>query len=820
MTIALLTILIGLTGFVTAASFWLSAWVPTKGKAWLEAQLERTLPLDVTIGTMRYSLWSGLLLEEVTATDRHDPQTQWVAAHTLKARVGWLSLLIRRQVAVRLEGTLKVPCETDVVMSGRYGIRTRRLAMDLLTSDIQIEGVAPQLAQSLPPALKAGGVRVNVRVNWQPQAEPVITGRVMGTNVVWEQDPVRITSDVTAHGTVIPPAQDRERWSVDLTVRTEHGRLEGLPVVKEAAEVAGLMRLTSDRLTIERLHGTTWGSPWQIEGHVALLPESHADLRLRTHVELATLAAQLEAAQAWQPNGDMELAIQGRGPLSRWPEFELIANATVQDTSLGIPGVPHRIEQLTGTIQYDHLNRRFTIETLTGRLGDQPIVLTGTVTDLLTPSPRFTGQARLGTLDGRPTSLVNGSVTVSGTWLSDRVIIETGEVIFGASSFRARGEVSRLPAPSAARQAGLPHQASQLAVTGTVDLSDLARLPWVDLKALDAWQLDGESAFQLEALGPLDDWRSVEVRGTIRADEVTVRALPVRALSAELEQGQGRLLIRVMNAIAADGRLLGEFLIEQDETPARYLLEFDLMRAELGQLASAIPAWREPRPFADSRSAETLSDRSSVSESLSPDVLSETKGRGERHIQGTLSCHASLLGVWRDRASLRGEGWLQAAGERLAELPLLDRILRGFFGVLADRLGLSNLRTAQITELAGQVRLANERLVTDDLRLRGWSGPEPITILVRGSVGLDKTLDLTVEPELSEQLVLQAPKTSTIAGTILKTVGGLERLRRLVGRHHLGGTIDNPQYQFEFTLDQLLNQLLPSGLQQLLESLR
>jgi len=803
LVIGSLAVLVGVIGLMIAASFWLSVWVPTTGKAWLEAQLERALGLDVTIGTMRYLLWSGLLLEDLTAVDRNDPPVQWLAAQTLNARVGWLSLLVRRQVAVRLEGSLTVPCETDVVMSGRYGTRTRQLVMNVLTSDIPIDRISPQWLKHLPPALKTGNVRVNVRVNWQPQDQPAITGRLIGTNVVWEQDPVRITSGVTAHGTVtpppvsfakgedrpegpiaavggetgggvIPPAQGDKRWSVDLTIRTEHGRLEGLPIVKEATEVSGLMRLTDDTLTIERLNGTIWESPWQIEGHVAWLPEPRADLMLRTRVELATLAAQLEAAQAlpalmnagqagWQPNGHMELAVQCRGPLTRWPDLELMANAIVQDASLAIPAVPHRIEKLTGTLQYDHANRRVTIETVTGRMGEHPILLTGTVADILTPSPTFTGQARL----------AEGSVTISGTWLSDRVIIETGELLFGASSLRAQGLVSRLP-----------HQASQLAFTGLVDLADLARFPWMDLKALEPWQLDGKAAVQLRVLGPLDDWHALAARGTLQAEEVTVRALPVRTVSAELEQGQGRLIIRVTDAMVADGRVLGEFLIEQDEQPSRYLLEVDLMRADLAHRASAIPAWRE------------------------------------RRIQGTVSCHASVVGAWRDRASLRGEGWLHAAGERLAELPLLDRILRGFFGVLADRLGLSTLKVAQITELSGQVRLANERLVTDELQLKGLSGTEPITIYVRGSVGLDKTLDLTVEPELSEQLVLQAPNTSTIAGTILKTVGGLERLRRLVGRHHLGGTIDNPKYQFAFTLDQLLNQLLPSGLQQLFESLR
>ena len=178
------------------------------------------------------------------------------------------------------------------------------------------------------------------------------------------------------------------------------------------------------------------------------------------------------------------------------------------------------------------------------------------------------------------------------------------------------------------------------------------------------------------------------------------------------------------------------------------------------------------------------------------------------------------MGSWADPTSLRGDGWLRATGEHLAELPLLDQILRGFFGALANQLGLASFRKAQITEIAGQWRLAQARLSTEDLRLSGVSGDQPMTIDLHGSVGLDQTLDVSVEPDLSEQLVLEAPNTSTVARTFLKTLGGLERLRRLVGRHHLGGTLDNPQYKFEFTPEQLLSQVLPGGLERLLESLR
>ncbi|MBI3321923.1 MAG: hypothetical protein HYZ91_06630, partial [Candidatus Omnitrophica bacterium] len=92
-----------------------------------------------------------------------------------------------------------------------------------------------------------------------------------------------------------------------------------------------------------------------------------------------------------------------------------------------------------------------------------------------------------------------------------------------------------------------------------------------------------------------------------------------------------------------------------------------------------------------------------------------------------------------------------------------------------------------------------------------------------GSVGFDRSLDFVIEPELSERIVLQSPTTSTLAATVLKAAGQLDRLRRLIGRHRLTGTLDHPTYRFELSTQEIFKQLAPAAgdfLQQLLESVR
>jgi hypothetical protein len=270
---------------------------------------------------------------------------------------------------------------------------------------------------------------------------------------------------------------------------------------------------------------------------------------------------------------------------------------------------------------------------------------------------------------------------------------------------------------------------------------------------------------------------------------VLARNIPIDQVTVTLEQRDGVLRVQVPSSFVAQGKTWGELVIEHRPTThtSDALLQVDVVGLQLATLAQAIPAWRS------------------------------------RSVTGSASTHALLSGTWQEPRTWRGEGWLNASGERLADLPLLDKVFRGLFGVLGDRLGLESLRRAQITQASFRWRLAEERVHTDDLRLGGLAGTEPVAIYAKGSVGLDRTLDFVIEPELSEGVMVQAPTTSTLASTVLKAAGGLERLRRLIGRHRLTGTLDDPDYRFELTTQEIFKQLAPSpgGLfQQLLDAVQ
>lgn len=265
------------------------------------------------------------------------------------------------------------------------------------------------------------------------------------------------------------------------------------------------------------------------------------------------------------------------------------------------------------------------------------------------------------------------------------------------------------------------------------------------------------------------------IRSRISADRLRIHDVPIAQLNGTFEQSDHVVRVKIPSALIGDGKFWGELTVDQRPRMTNVLLQADIVGLQLARLSEAIPSWRS------------------------------------RSVLGNASAHTLMSGAWEDRPSWRAESWCNITGERLANIPLLDTLFRGLFGVLAERLGLEMLRRADITQVSGRWQLAEERVGTDDLRLGGMAGNEPVAIYAKGSIGLDRTLDFTVEPELSEGALLQSQVTSTLAGTVLKTAGRLDRLRRLVGRHRLTGTIDKPVYRFEFTPQELLKQLLPGS---------
>ncbi len=843
-------------------------WVPTKGKAWLISELERAFPVDVSIRSMRYAPFRGLLLEDVRAV-AHASHDAWFAADTMHVAIVWPALLQGR-VVFRALAPVEVPCRTNLLLYGYYGLRTKMLTVDLQTSEFTRQDLAGPLAQRVPSPLTEGRVRLKLHIVHRPAQAPALTGRITGSQLVWTTPTWRARGDLTIEGAVTPPAHPTEVWAIQALIAVHSGAVEGLASVGAITQLDATAQLEDDHLEITSLAGTAFGSRWTVEGTVAPIGSPAVELLIHSRAETAPLAGGLVAPKSdWGVAGPAEVRAVCRGPLNPRPFLDCLVRAEPRDMTLTHPKLASPITHVTGRLAYDALTQHLSIESLsarvaaesltatgevllrppaqldlaiTGRLPletiigwlppDGPITKLGGTADLhlavqsRVPDLQYTGQVTLRDVNAACTTFPNRVDRLAGTVQLDDDRIELTGFTFRANDqpVTLAATITSLDEPHIAATMQLPrgsltlvgHMAptrftiddarlaleqSQLHITGSVsrtstrpsaidldgvvELADLAHLPFVPLPALSAWHLQGPATVEAQFRGRFSSWTDAALRGRFQADRLMVREVPVEHLVCDVEQADRILRIHVPSSFVADGKFLGELSLEPHRDGMHYALQADLVQLQLAALTQTIPAWKD------------------------------------RPVRGTASAHAMASGTWQTRSSWRSDGWLNASGEQLGEVPLLDKLFRGLFGVLGDRLGLESLRHAQITQVSVHWQLANERFNTQDLRLGGLAGTEPVAIYGTGSVGLDQTLDFTIEPELSEGTILEAPTTSTLANTVLKAAGRLERLRRLIGRHRLVGTLKNPDYHFELSSKDIFKQVAPADLLQgILDSLR
>jgi len=834
----------------------LSDWVPVKGKALIIETVERHAPVDVSIGTVRYDWLTGMLLTNISLTDRAT-QDLWASAPLMHVRVSWTALLAK-QVAFNATAPITAPCDTMLAVSGRYHQRDGAWTLEAQTDNVDLGSVTPVARRRLPEPLTAGLVRLRLHADRPAEGRLSLDTHTTGTGVVWSAPSWQLAGNVELRSQATPPPEPGQRWAVDTDARLQHGTLQGVPVAGSITDLDGEAHITGDRVRVTTLTGKTLGSAWQLEGDVRLGPAPSVEALVQSDADIHSLiTAILPGADAVAAEGTAALRAVCRGPVAPRVFLDCLVAADVHDAGIAGPFFPEPVRPVNARLAYDALSKRLTIASFDARSGsaavsgngevvvrrvpyfdvhlrgDVPLALAAHWSPKAFPLQQLQGRARFdlrttgeperlvpvgridvqdadgvivpwsksferlsgsvlldqaaysvedmrGTLDGVPLNLSgsmsqdgesrvsaavgfpNGRLRVSARPANESMIVDEATLELPNSRVRVSGTLARDAA-----------QPSRLAATGTLRVEELALVPFLALPALDAWKLRGAVDIDARLTGALAHLSDAAVQARLRSAALQVREFPLEDITCTIDQQDRVLRARVPSALAAGGPFTGELTLDQRLAARTFLTEFDLVNMQLARLAKAIPAWRD------------------------------------RQVTGQASTHAILSGTWDDRSSWRGEGWLNATGEGLGDLPLLDKLFRGLFGVLADRMGLDTLRRAHITQGAVQWRLAQERIHTDNLRLAGVAGAEPVAIYATGSVGLDQTLDLTVEPELSEGVVLEAPTTASLATTVLRAAGQLERLRRLIGRHRLTGTIKQPEYRFELSSQDVIKQLAP-----------
>lgn len=867
---SLLTIVI----IITSVAVWLflSSWMPTKGKALLISEVERRTPVTLSIGSLRYRFFQGLILERMRVVDRAT-HAVWATVPAMHIRVDWLGLLLRTHVGFAGRATLEAPCETTVAFSGRSDPRHHTLALDIRTEDISIRSFSAPLTTYLPPGITDGTVRLNAHLAQPADAALTITGRAIATHLVWTGPTSHVKADVVIDGTAWPPHAPKAPWAYDAKVTLRNGSVDGIPGVGFFTDIRGSAHATTQQLEIHELIGRMLDVPWHTEGFLMMGPTPALEFHWTSSMPLAPLAAAMAPLVApWQLEGGADVAAVCRGPFMPSLMLDCLLRADLRRVALDGLLLAHPVTDLTGRLTYDLLAHRVSLDHVSGQLADHPLTVDGTVAltspmqfglaieGLLplefvrpwlpasTPLTRLGGIAAVtlhlkgtsnapiydGTVELREAALqwtqpaitvehlggmirltrerlavphatcqvngqpltvtgmlfplegprVNGTITFPRGTLAlaahatpKQLIIDDGTLTLTKSRLAIRAALDRAPEAS-----------GTVEFSGGLELAELSSVPFLSLPQLEAWQPQGLIEMNGRFAGSLAHWTAATIHARAQSEALRLRNIPVQDLRGSFDQERGSLRIAIPSALVAGGRFQSTITVDHRAPGSPFRAEADLLGLQLAQLQESIPQWKA------------------------------------RNVTGIASSHATASGVWGDRSTWIGEGWLDASGERLGEIPLLERLFqRGLLGPLAEWLRWDPLRRAEITKASLHWKLLKERVQTEDVRLAGAvrnipiAGNAAVALYVHGSVGLDQTVDLTVEPELSEQIISQSQELSSVSSA-LKSAALLDRLLK-VGRYRVTGTMKEPHARFEISALDAVSQVLQHVSGELLKNL-
>jgi len=281
-------------------------------------------------------------------------------------------------------------------------------------------------------------------------------------------------------------------------------------------------------------------------------------------------------------------------------------------------------------------------------------------------------------------------------------------------------------------------------------LEDLIKnLPTQQQKAFQSLNPTGILSMTAELKGSGWDWKHYQIRGSLASPDVRLSTYHMTNLKINIDQDEGKLKNLTFDGNLYNGTVHAVGLLDLYGKGMPYELALNIDNTDLHQLK--------------------------MDSSLKMD-----------EINGKFFLTSIAHGTLEDfKNSLHATGSLAIRGGFLGEFNLF----KGLLSILNDAMRLGQVL---ITDVEGNFTIADQKINTDNLRLKGPT----IVLLAKGWVNFDQLCDLNVTVDLSSGVV------PSIAHDVLNTLN-----------IHIYDKIADPKFKKKISVPQVINTLLKNFLQ-------
>lgn len=827
-------------------------WIPENGRELLESKLKESLPVDLKIETVAFSPIGGLTIGRTEVIDRLTGDLI-SEIDEIRTHINWIPLMAGTQIPFIAEVDVQSPLESRWYLKGAYDLQQNHLKTQITSrTPLDITELETSFLKLLPEALQQGIFDIDGKIQLVPRQEFTFQGRLVGSEMRIDSDGYRLDADARFAGRITQPLSLKKQPPViDGQLEINHGEFSGPEPVKSIRQIEATLDIDPQRTTIERFFAEAFNSQWKVDGHLDDYRSPKFEITVGSRTDVATIFALFEEqVMDWTASGPADVHATCRGrqeiddeTIAWW--LDCTSRLSLDGVSLNGPPLAMPLQDISGDLIFDHFNDTLSFENLKARLPQSPITVNGTyrlqpeptldlsvtgtlalplvvpaVSDLqgLTvanglasinlnakgpqSSPHFSGSADLEAVElhwdtlPHPVKDLSGLISFDG----ERLTAVNLQAQYDQETYRGRieADLSNTQSPRISgiinntqgslkadiqpkdadwviHQASLEIPQGQLDLGGTIEKqapyaaqlqirgkTTVAGIRSFPLPINDPSHLPESGTLQIDAnyFGPIQRYAEAMWDAQVFADQVVWKKVPMDQLHLEAHYNGEAMQVKLLEGLIAGGPAQGRFFISEFSDRARCWLNGDIADAQLPLLKAA----------------------------LVPDTKHALEGIGSAQFQ--------IEGPCSDLPSWQGKGWAYAAGEDLGRARLLDRLLgRGLISIITDGLlGLSSLRQMQIREASLHWVLDQQRFHTEDMRLAGNSAGQPVAFFIAGSVGLDKTLDLVLDVDMTTQ-----PETEQTADTssgIVKAIFQVAQQLHDAGaaRVHIGGTMDEPKY--------------------------